>query len=343
MGGFGRNHQGLLGGNMSKILNAAICGLLLPCAAAAQASESGVSFYLLGSGGPGAAMLPPIEGIFVDNSYYHYHGEAKADRQFIVGGNLVAGLDATMDADFGTVLWVPTTSFAGGTLAVGGTLVVGRPDMKVDAVISGPQGNPVSISLQDDAWIVADPVATAALGWTIAKNTHLSTAATVNVPVGHYREGQLANLAFHRWVLDVSTALSWHDAEAGWDASAKTGLTFNGENDVTDYDTGTEFHLEGSVERIFSKQFSAGVQAYHFQQISGDSGAGARLGSFKGRVSSVGATAACNFQLGRVPVNMRGRAFKEFGEKNRLANGTAIFLSLSFPIHVNMPAGAPSA
>jgi hypothetical protein len=199
----------------------------------------------------------------------------------------------------------------------------------------------VTISRQDDAWIVADPVATAALGWTIAKNTHLATTATVNVPVGHYREGQLANLSFHRWVLDASTALSWHDAEAGWDASAKAGLTFNGENDFTNYDTGTEFHLESAIERIFSKQFSAGVQAYHFQQISGDSGAGARLGSFKGRVSGLGATAAYNFQLGRLPVSMRGRAFKEFGEKNRLANGTAIFLSFNFPIHVNMPAGAP--
>lgn len=309
-------------------------------AAPAHASENGVSFYLLGSGGPGTAMLPPIEGIFFDNSYYHYHGEAKADRQFIVGGNLVAGLDATIDANFGTILWVPTTDFAGGTLAVGGTLVVGRPDMKVDAVISGPQGNPVSISRQADAWIVADPVATAALGWTIAKNTHLATTATVNIPIGQYREGELANLSFHRWVVDASTALTWHDAEAGWDASAKAGLTFNGENDFTDYDTGTEFHLEGAIERIFSKQFSAGAQAYHFQQISGDSGTGARLGSFKGRVSAIGATAAYSFQLGRLPVTMRGRAFKEFGEKNRVGNGTIFFLSLNFPLHVKMPAGA---
>jgi hypothetical protein len=38
---------------------------------------------------------------------------------------------------------------------------------------------------------------------------------------------------------------------------------------------------------------------------------------------------------------MRGRFLKEFGEKNRLANGTAIFLSLNFPLHVKMPAGAP--
>jgi hypothetical protein len=309
----------------------------LALASPARASENGVSFYLLGSGGPGAAILPPVEGLFFDNTYYHYHGEVKADRQFLIGGNLVVGLDATMDADFATLLWVPSTNFAGGTLAVAGTFVVGRPDMKVDAVISGPQGNPATISLQDDAWIVADPVVTTSLGWGIAKNMHLASTATVNIPIGHYREREMANLSFHRWVLDLSSALTWHDVEAGWDVSAKAGLTFNGENDFTDYDTGTEFHLEGSIERIFSKQFSAGLQGYHFQQLNGDGGSGARLGSFKGRVSGVGATAAYSFQLGRLPVNLRGRLLKEFGEKNRLANGTAIFVSLGMPLHVKKP------
>ena len=79
---------------------------------AASASEGGASFYLLGSGGPGAAVLPPLRGVFFDNTAFYYHGEAKAERQFVVGGNLVAGLDATIIADFATVLWVPTTDFS---------------------------------------------------------------------------------------------------------------------------------------------------------------------------------------------------------------------------------------
>ena len=153
-------------------------------------------------------MLPPIEGIFFDNTFYYYHGEAKGERQFIIGGNLVAGLDATIAADFATVLWVPTTDLAGGTLALGGIFAVGRPDIEVNAVITGPRGNPVSISAKDSATIVADPVAMAELSWKIAPSTHLATSATVNFPIGHYREGQLANLSFHRWIVDLSTALT---------------------------------------------------------------------------------------------------------------------------------------
>lgn len=99
--------------------------------------------------------------------------------------------------------------------------------------------------------------------------------------------------------------------------------------------------MEGSVERKFSKAFSAGLQGYHFQQISGDSGPGATLGSFKGRVSAVGVTAAYNFEAGRTPVSLRGHVLKEFGEKNRLAKGTTFLLNLDFPLHMVLPSAAP--
>ena len=81
---------------------AAVAGLTIVLnASPAEASEGGTSFYLLGSGGPGAAILPPVRGLFFDNTF-HFHGEAKGGRQFVVGGNLVAGLDATVNADFPT-------------------------------------------------------------------------------------------------------------------------------------------------------------------------------------------------------------------------------------------------
>jgi hypothetical protein len=307
-----------------------------------HASEGGASFYLLGSGGPGAAMLPPIRGIFFDDTVLHYSGKSEGSKDFVVGGSLVAGLRAKIDADFATVLWVPSTDFAGGTLAIGGALAAGKVGADVGAVIMGPRGGQVTISKTDSAWIIGDPVATAALAWYLGGNTHLSTGPTINVPIGHYREDQLANLSFHRWVADWSTALTWHDDKVGWDVSGKAGLTFNGTNHFTNYKTGTEFHLEGSVERMFSKAFSAGIQGYHFQQLSGDSGAGATLGPFKGTVSGLGLTAAYNFEAGHTPVTIRGRLFKEFGAKNRVNDGTAIFLSVDLPLHMIFPKAPPS-
>ena len=308
----------------------------------ACASEGGASFYLLGSGGPGAAELPPVRGIFFDNTFLHYRGHSEGEKQFVVGGNLVAGLRAKLDADFLTLLWVPTTDFAGGTLALSGSLAGGRTEANVSAVITGPRGRQVTVSANDSAWLIGDPVGAAEIAWNLGDDTHLATAATVNIPIGQYREDQLANLSFHRWVVDWSTALTWHDPKAGWDVSGKAGLTFNGKNHFTEYKTGTEFHIEGSVERMFWKAFSAGVQVYHFQQISGDSGEGATLGPFKGRVSAVGLTAAYNFEAGHTPVSIRGRLFKEFGAKNRVDNGTSMFLSVDVPLKMILPKAPPA-
>ena len=303
----------------------------------ASASEGGASFYLLGSGGPGAGMLPPLRGIFFDSTFFYYDGGTRADRQFTLGGNLVADVDATIAADFLTVLWVPSTDVLGGTLALGTAVPIARPDVNVGVVITSPLGNQATINREDAATMIADPVLTAALGWQVA-GVHLAATTTVNVPIGHYREGELANSAFHRWVADFSLAASSHRVSegSGWDVSGKVGITFNGTNEATDYHTGTEFHAEAAVEYIASPHVSIGAQAYHFQQISGDSGAGAVLGPFKGRITGIGATAAYTFEIGRVPVTARARIFTEFGAENRMEGEAAMF-SLTFPLAVRMP------
>jgi hypothetical protein len=301
----------------------------------AQAAEGGASVYLLGSGGPGTAEMPPLEGVYLDNTIYVYDGQAKADRQFVVGGNIVAGLDATIAADFLTLLWVPSTNVLGGTLQVGGTLPVGAPMVRVNAVITGPLGNQVNVSRRDSEIIVGDPIATAALGWKTG-NTHIQASTMVNIPVGNYRENQLANLAFHRWAVDTSLAVTWADPASGWDLSGKAGVTFNGKNDFTDYETGDEFHAEASVEKTLSKSFSAGLQGYYYRQISGDSGEGARLGPFEGEVIGAGANVTWSTILGRSPATIRARFFKEFDATNRL-EGESYWLSLTLPLYMKMP------
>jgi hypothetical protein len=113
-------------------------------------------------------------------------------------------------------------------------------------------------------------------------------------------------------------------------------VTFNGTNDHTDYKTGTEAHFEASIERIFSPKFSAGLQAYRFVQLSGDSGTGAVLGPNKGRVTGIGATAAYNFPLGKMPATARLRVFEEFEAERRSRD--LVMLSLTVPLSMKAAA-----
>lgn len=320
------------------------CGLaavLLSAAVAqpAQASESGASVYLLGTGGPGAALLPPVKGVFLANTLYYYDGSADAGRQFEIGGNIVSGLRAKIVANFASVLWTPSTNFLGWTVALGATMPVGYPQVDVSAIIVGPRGNAFNLSRSDSEFVPGDPLVSGALGWKYGKLS-VTASTLVNIPAGGYRDGRLANLAFHRWAGDTSLAATWHDDKSGWDLSSKAGFTFNGTNQATDYTTGTEFHVEGAVEKTFSPAFSLGAQAYHFDQVTGDSGSGAILGSFKGRVTGVGGTAAYNFKIaGKIPATLRLHGISEFDARNRL-EGHSIWLDFTMPLAVTLPPGA---
>jgi hypothetical protein len=304
-----------------------------------QATESGESIYLLGSGGPGVAIMPPVKGIFFQNLFYSYNGDASAKRNFQIGGNVVAGIQANVPADFPILAWVPTTNLLGGTLAVGPILVIGGPAVDVGAIITGPRGRQIAVATHDSTFVFGDPLFQGALGWHKG-DLHWQFSSWVNVPIGNYREGALANIAFHRWAGDTSGAVTWHDDKAGWDVSGKAGFTFNGTNNATQYTTGTEFHAEAAIEKLLSKSFSIGLQSYFFDQVTGDSGSGNRIGPFKGRVLGVGGEGAYNFMVGKAPVTMRVEGFNEFDARNRL-EGRAIFLNLSMPLWVRLPK-APS-
>jgi len=315
--------------------------VMLFVAGPAAASENGATVYLLGSGGPGNAVMPPVQGVFLDNEFYYAHLDANAEKQFPINGNVIAGLDGDLIADFPTVVVVPTTNFLGGTLMLGGAIPFGTVMVNARAKLTGPFGGTRNFSLGDSATVIGDPIVTGALGWK-SGNTHFQLSTLANVPIGTYRAGELANLAFHRWAVDVSGAVSWHQ-EAGWDLSAKAGVTFNGRNDVTDYKSGDDFHAEGSIEKKLTKQFSLGLIGYYYKQISDDTGSGAKLGPFRGETVGAGGTVAWDFMFTKkTPATLRVRAFTEFETTNRPSN-TSVWIGLSLPLSMKLPAGAGGA
>jgi hypothetical protein len=81
----------------------------------------------------------------------------------------------------------------------------------------------------------------------------------------------------------------------------------------------------------FSKAFAVGIAGYHYQQISGDSGAGAVLGPFKGRVSALGPNLTYNFMVDGVPVLTSLKFMREFNVEKRLTGNVGMF-TLTVPL-----------
>ncbi|MCS0503333.1 SphA family protein [Ancylobacter mangrovi] len=300
-------------------------------AADLHAAENGIGFYLLGGRGPMAGYIPP-PGFYLQNDIYFYSGKADANRRFLSGGQLIANVRGEVRADFLTGTWVLPPQVLGGNLAVGVLVPAGRPEVTANILLNPADADPIAGKVTDDAFVFGDPVASVALGWH-SGNWHWNVAGLLNIPIGDYREGEIANLAFHRWAGDISAAVTWLEPTSGIELSTAAGFTFNGTNDVTDYTTGTEFHVEWSATKALTKQLSVGLVGYYYDQVTGDSGAGARLGDFKGEVTALGGTIAYNFELGQTPVSTRLKVYREFDAVNRL-EGTSAFITVAFPLSV---------
>ena len=148
-------------------------------------------------------------------------------------------------------------------------------------------------------------------------------------------------MAFNRWIGDDFAAGTWLDPKIGLDISAAVGFEINGRNKDTDYRSGNAVHADLAITQYLSKEFSIGLIASHYQQVSGDSGGGASLGSYKGRVTAIGGSIGYNFNVAGTPVAARLKVMREVSVENR-PQGTIALISLAFPLGHVPPPAAPA-
>ena len=308
----------------------AIGGICAMPAGSAFAAEGATGFYLLGSKTSMSGFIPP-PGTYIQDSNYFYSGSASVQLDF-AGLTLSGGVDADAYYNMPTALWVAPGSVWGGNIALSLTVPVGWKNVEAGAALTGPGGGVISGRIGDEETKFGDPVLGASIGWHQDK-LHWNLGTLVNAPAGFWETGNLANIGFNRWAVDLNGAVTYLDMTTGLELSGAAGFTFNFENPDTDYKTGTEFHLELAAMQNFSKSFALGVAGYYYEQVTGDSGSGARLGDFEGRVLGVGPAVNLTFELGKIPVSTNLKYFHEFDAKNRL-EGDAGFVTVTMPLSV---------
>jgi hypothetical protein len=304
-----------------------------------------------------AGFTPPPGTYFVDVNYF-YAGDARGNAAVGVALRRLQDLfpnlppltldvqaDVKLDGDAQVVmpsfLWIAPGKVLGGNVGFGAIMPVGRKAIDVDVDVLATLTLPIlnqtiergrRFHFDESTTDFGDPVANALIGWHQG-NWHWNIGTLLNIPIGPWSQSRDTNISFNHWALDTTAAVTWLDPKTGWELSSAAGFTFNWENPDTDYQTGTEFHVEWALVRHFSKTFALGVVGYYYQQVTGDSGVGARLGDFEGRVTALGPTLTYSFQLGKVPVSTQWSYFHEFDVENRL-EGDAGLLTISMPLSV---------
>ena len=66
------------------------------------------------------------------------------------------------------------------------------------------------------------------------------------------------------------------------------GLTYNFMNGALQYQNGMDFHVDWAASQFVSKTVHVGIAGYFLQQITDDSGPGAKLGGFRGQAVGIG-------------------------------------------------------
>jgi len=275
------------------LLTTLACAIALT--ATLRAEEGGSAHYMPGTTASFIDAFPGQPGgLAILNYFTYYDGSAGASRQLMLGGTLTAGLDATCYADTLVGLYQAPWNVLGGGLAFGVAVPYVWLDVKGQVQRISPNGTlGTAFNAKQSTDGIGDmTLIPLMLGWTnLLPDFKLDTRLSIFAPTGGYEQGRIANAGKNYWTFEPGIMASWLSSKIGLEASLFAGVDFNTRNDATDYQSGTSLHLDATLAEhlpLAGGFIGVGANAFYYQQISSDSGTGARLGGFEGMTTGVG-------------------------------------------------------
>ena len=296
-------------------------------APAIHAEEGGSGHYLPGATASFIDALPGREAFAYVNLFAFYNGSAGGGRQINLAGQVVANMDANVYANTSLFLYQTPWKIAGGQYAAAIAVPFVWMEVKGNVQVGRRVGN-----RRDTASGLGDIlILPLMLGW---KKGDLSYGVSLGIyaPTGEFREGELANVGKNFWTFEPGAYVSWLSSKIGLELSAFAGFDINTKNHTTDYRSGSVFHIDATVAEHLplGKGFvGIGANAFLYQQISGDSGTGARLGGFEGRTVGIGPVLSYAAKIGNTDIAAELKWLPELGVERRL-KGDTIWFKLAF-------------
>lgn len=316
----------------------AACVWALAIAAAphgAQAAEYGTGPWVKGYTDVLGGLVPPLPGLYVRNDAYHYEGTA--DR-LVFNGKIGLGLDQSYMADLLALSYVTKLKILGGTYAV--AAVPSFVQMEVKAGVSIPAFNfqrgpfdrqigPFEVNALGNELAQGDTAfSPLILGWN-SGNFWWNVGVFALAPTGEYDKRNLANTSLNHWAEMTRLAGTYFNPKTGFQATGAAVYSVNWENSATDYETGNILNLEGSITQNLSQALGIGGVGYAMIQTTGDSGAGAKLGSFESRVYGLGPIVTYTLGEGPAALTLLAKWYAEFGAEHTF-EGNTVDVAASF-------------
>ena len=260
---------------------------LLPAVLCAE--EGGSGHYFPGSISSFIDGVPAQETIVARYNLLSYSGEREVGQPLPIAGVKAIGAEADSMAHGITLLWRPAWN-PGENLSFAMNATIPYVTLDVEADVTTVQNATIrkKDSIDGLGDIVLMPLM---LNYTITKDFSINGRLAIYAPTGDYEKGRLANAGKNYWTIEPTIGAIYLGHENGREASLYFGADFNTENEDTDYQTGSQIHLDGTLAQhlpVAGGLAGLGVNAFWYEQVEGDSGTGAILGDFEARTVGVG-------------------------------------------------------
>jgi hypothetical protein len=300
------------------------------------AEEGGSGHYLPGSMASFMDAVPPQPTFIARYNFVSYNGS--------FGGNpipfarfVAANVNAGSYASGLTLLWRPPIDLGEHwSFALSTTIPYVWLDVSGDATpkVTLPNGMPAPTVRRSDSVngvgdIVLMPLM---LNYKFTPDFSMNFRVGIYAPTGSYELGRLANTGKNFWTIEPTLAFMYFGQKSGIEASLFAGFDFNTENGATQYQSGIQFHIDGTLAQhlpLGGGLAGVGVNGYWYQQITGDSGPGASLGDFEGSTAGLGPVVSYVHKIGKVDMLTELKWLHEVETQKRL-KGDYIWLKVIF-------------
>ena len=295
---------------------------LLPWYANGEEGASG--HYIPGVTADFMDALPNETGLAAFDFFTYYNGGAGVSEPFDFAGRLALGVEGTVYAETVGLLYKTPLRILGGNYAASIAIPVVWVDVKAQTEFGGPFGKLLlGRNVEDTASGLGDiTIYPFILGWKqFNGDLKYDLRFGIYAPTGSYNTGDLANAGRNFWTFEPGFSISWLSSKIGTEVSLFSGFDFNTENNATQYQSGAVFHLDATIAQhlpLFGGFVGVGANVFYYQQISGDSGSGAKLGSFEGSTTGIGPVVNYAHKIGKMDVVGEVKWLPELGVDKRL-------------------------